>query len=146
MVRMNPLQSLNRFAGAAPVVVRLIVGTIMTYHGWMKLTGPGPAGVGEFLAGLGLPIPAVFGYLLTFGELLGGLALILGLFTRVAALALTAILVCAVLLVKLEVGLVAETGVGAELDLALIAGFITLALLGPGRPSLDHSLGFERAS
>jgi putative oxidoreductase len=142
---MNPLQSLSRFAGVAPLVVRLIIGTIMAYHGWMKLTGPGPAGVGEFLAGLGVPLPVVFGYLLTFGELLGGLALIIGLFTRAAALVLTAILVLAILLVKVEVGLVAETGTGAELDLALIAGFITLALLGPGRPSLDHSLGLERA-
>jgi putative oxidoreductase len=142
---MNPFQSLSRFAGAVPLVVRLIIGTIMAYHGWLKLTGPGPAGVGEFLAGLGIPIPVVFGYLLTFGELLGGLALIIGLFTRAAALALTAILVLAILLLKVEVGLIAETGVGAELDLALIAGFITLALLGPGRPSLDHSLGLERA-
>ncbi|MGH8907570.1 MAG: DoxX family protein [Egibacteraceae bacterium] len=143
---MNPLQSLGRFSGAAPVVVRVIVGVIMAAHGLQKLTGPGgAAGFGErVLAGLGVPLPVLFGYLMTFGELLGGLALVVGLLTRVVALALTAILIGALLLVKIEVGLIGQGGAGAELDLALIAGLAVLALLGPGRPSVDHALGLER--
>jgi hypothetical protein len=35
--------------------------------------------------------------------------------------------------------------VGFERDLAYISGFIVVLLLGPGRPSLDHLLGLERA-
>lgn len=141
------LTFLGRLAGAAPVIVRVIVGAIMLAHGWGKLTGPGPVGVGEFLAELGVPAPTLFGYLLAFGEALGGLALIVGFLTRLAALLLTVNLVLAILLVKLDVGLIAPQGApgaGAELDLALIAGFIAVALLGPGRPSLDHALGLER--
>ncbi|MGH8900110.1 MAG: DoxX family protein [Egibacteraceae bacterium] len=139
------MSSLGKLAGAAPVIVRVIVGVIMLAHGWGKLTGPGgPASFGaERLAALGVPAPVFFGYLLTFGEVLGGLALIVGLLTRLAAVLLTVDLVLAILLVKVRIGLIAQQGSGAELDLALIAGFVTVALLGPGRPSLDHALGLE---
>jgi putative oxidoreductase len=140
------LASLGRFAGAAPVIVRVVVGVIMLVHGWSKLRGPGgPLGVGAFLGELGVPAPTFFGYALTFVELLSGLALIVGFLTRIAAVLLTVTLVLAILLVKVHVGLIAPpgTGVGAEFDLALIAGLITVALLGPGRPSLDHALGLD---
>ncbi|MGH8931534.1 MAG: DoxX family protein [Egibacteraceae bacterium] len=142
---MNLLQSFGRFAGLAPLIVRVVVGTVMFAHGLQKLTGPGPAGFGQgALAGLGVPFPVFFGYLVTYGELLGGLALIAGLLTRLLALALTVHLLGAILLVKVNVGLIGQEGAGAELDLALIAGLVTLALLGPGRPSLDHAFGLER--
>lgn len=143
------LASLGRFAGAAPVFVRVIAGVIMLAHGWSKLTGPaGLAGVAAFLGEFGVPAPTFFAYALTFLEVGGGLALIVGLLTRVAAVLLTVDLVLAILLVKIHVGLIAPpgTGSGAELDLALIAGFIAVALLGPGRPSLDHTLGLESRS
>jgi putative oxidoreductase len=141
------LTPLGRLAGAAPVLVRVVVGAIMLAHGWNKLTGPGGlTAVGGLLGNLGVPAPTFFGYLLTFGELLGGLALIVGLLTRLAAVLLTLNLVLAILLVKVHIGLIAPpgTGSGAELDLALITGFVTVALLGPGRPSLDYALGLER--
>ncbi len=144
---MSSLQSLGQFAGLAPVIVRVVVGIVMFAHGLQKLRGPGPTGFGQgALAGLGVPLPVFFGYLVTFGELLGGLALIAGLLTRFLALALTVQLIGAILLVKINVGLIGQegAGAGAELDLALIAGLVTLALLGPGRPSLDHAFGLER--
>lgn len=50
----NPV--VQRFAPAAPVVLRLIVGIVMAGHGWQKLTQVGPAMFGEsMVAGLGLP-------------------------------------------------------------------------------------------
>ena len=60
-------------------------------------------------------------------------------------LLLTIDLAVAVLLVKVNVGLITapQTGAGAELDLALIAGFLAIVLLGPGKVSLDHVLGIE---
>jgi putative oxidoreductase len=121
----------------------------MTAHGWQKLTTLGPAGVSaRLLQPLGVPFPTVFGFVLVYGELLGGLALIVGLLTRLAALAFTVDLVLAFALVKVNVGLIAPPGAGsgAELDLALIAGFLALVFLGPGRPSLDHALGLERTA
>ncbi len=77
-------------------------------------------------------------------ELIGGILLVIGLLTRLAALLLAVDLAVAILLVKVNLGLIAEMGVGAELDVALIAGFLALVFLGPGRLSIDHALGIER--
>jgi putative oxidoreductase len=91
-------------------------------------------------------LPVFMGYVVTFSELIGGILLIIGLLSRLAALILTIDLVAAILLVKINVGLIAPqgSGTGAELDLALIAGFLVTLLAGPGRLSLDYALGIER--
>lgn len=129
-------------AGVAPLVARVIVGVIMAAHGLDKLLD-GPAGFAETLTGLGLPAPLVLAWVVTAIELGGGALLIVGALTRIAALLHIAVLVGAIALVKIDLGLIAEQGVGAELDLALIAGLIVVALLGPGRPSVDHAVGIE---
>ncbi len=145
-MRTLALSPLDRLAGLAPLVVRLIVGTIMAAHGWQKLVG-GPANFGQFLAELGVPLPILMGFVVTFVELVGGILLIVGLFSRLAALLLTINLAVAILLVKVNVGLIAppQAGAGAELDLALIAGFVVILLAGPGGLSLDHAFGLDRA-
>lgn len=144
-MRTLALSPLDRLAGLAPVAVRLIVGTIMAVHGWQKLAG-GPANFGGFLGQLGVPLPTLMAFVVTFVELVGGICLILGLFSRLAALLLTINLTVAIILVKSQVGLIAppESGAGAELDLALIAGFLTVLFAGPGRLSVDHALGLEK--
>ncbi len=132
-------------AGYAPLVVRVLVGVVMAAHGLQKLQG-GPANFGQGLAGLGVPLPELMAYVVTFVELIGGVLLIVGLLSRVAALLLTIDLVVAILLVKVNIGLLSPSdgsGVGAELDLALIAGFLVILLAGPGRLSVDNALGYE---
>jgi putative oxidoreductase len=86
------------------------------------------------------------GYVVTFTDVVCGILLIAGLLSRLAALFLTIDLVVAILLVKIHIGLIAPqgSGAGAELDLALIAGFLAILLAGPGRLSLDYLLGVER--
>jgi uncharacterized membrane protein YphA (DoxX/SURF4 family) len=71
----------------------------------------------------------------TFVELVGGALLIVGLLSRLSALLLIIDLVVAILLLKVYVGLLSppDGGIGAELDLALIAGFLVILLAGPGR-------------
>src|SRR3954466_2704813 len=144
-MRTLSLAPMDRFAGFAPLVVRVIVGIIMAMHGWQKLTQMGPANFGEqMLGGLGVPLPVFMGYVVTFVELFGGILLILGLLSRLAALLLTIDLVVAILLVKVNIGLLSgSNGTGAELELALIAGFLVVLLAGPGKLSVDHSLGYE---
>jgi putative oxidoreductase len=135
----------SRLAPAAPLMVRVIVGVIMFAHGLMKLQN-GPAKFGLGLAEMGVPAPVFMAYVVTFTELVGGALLVVGLLSRLAALALTINLIVAILLVKLEVGLIAARGggTGAELDLALIAGFLAILLAGPGPISVDRALGLER--
>ena len=139
------LAPIARLAPLAPLVVRVIVGVIMAAHGLQKLQG-GPENFGGALANLGVPLPVFMAYVVTFSELIGGILLIVGLLSRLAALILTIDLVAAILLVKINVGLIAPqgSGTGAELDLALIAGFLVILLAGPGRLSLDYALGIER--
>jgi putative oxidoreductase len=136
------LSPTERLSGYAPLAARVIVGAIMAAHGGQKLAG-GPSNFGAFLGQLGVPLPTLMAYVVTFVELIGGVLLILGLLSRVAALLLTINLVVAISLVKVNVGLIAppEAGAGAELDLALIAGFLVVLLAGPGKLALDGFLG-----
>jgi putative oxidoreductase len=132
---------------AHPVIVRVIVGFMMFAHGVDKLSGgaAGIAGFGEFLSSAGLPAGLLLAWFVTLLELVGGAMLILGLLSRVIAGLLIVELLVAIALVTGQAGLIAEEGVGYERDLAYIAGFLVVLLLGPGRPSLDHLLGFEEA-
>jgi putative oxidoreductase len=130
---------------AGLLVVRLIVGIIIFAHGWEKLTVIGPANFGQGLAQSGVPLPIFMGYVVTFTEVIGGILLIVGLLSRLATLLLTINLTVATLLVNIHVGLLSSTGgVGAELPLTLIAGFLAILSVGPGMLSLDYLLGVER--
>jgi putative oxidoreductase len=129
------------------LVGRVLVGFIMAAHGWQKLVDMGPATFGrQTLDPLGVPAPVAAGYLVTFTELIGGLLLMAGLLTRLAAIALTIDLVVAIILVKSGSPLIVpsdQPGAGVELDLALIAGFVIALFSGPGRLSLDRILGVD---
>jgi putative oxidoreductase len=82
-------------------------------------------------------------YVLSYGELFGGALLIVGLLTRLVALAFILEMILAILLVKIDIGLIAQGGAGAELDLALIASMAAIATLGPGSLSVDRNVGIE---
>ncbi len=137
----------NRLAPWAPTVLRVTLGVIMAVHGWQKLTAMTPAGFGNgMLDGLGVPAPVAMAWVVTLVELVGGIALVLGLASRIAAAANGLVLAGATLLVKTDLGLVAEMGSplpGAELDLALIALSIGVVALGPGRLAIDRSTGLD---
>ncbi len=142
-MRTLALSPMDRLAEFAPLAVRVIVGTIMAAHGLQKLSA-GPGNFGGLLAQLGVPAPTLMGYVVTLVELGGGVLLAVGLLSRLAALLLTINLAVAVLLVRVGVGLSPQSGgVGAELDLTLIAGFLVVLFAGPGRISLDRALGIE---
>lgn len=137
----------HRLAPAAPVILRLVVGSVMALHGWQKLTEMGPAAFGEgMVAELGIPAPVLVGWVITLVELIGGSFLIVGFLTRISAVAVTVVLLGATLLVKPDLGLIAPMGSmlpGAELDLSLIAGALGVLILGPGKPSVDHAVRIE---
>lgn len=141
-----PTRSLAPYA---PTVLRVTTGVIMAAHGYQKLTGMTPAGFGNgMLDGLGVPAPVLMGWVVTLIELVGGIALIIGLGSRVAAALIALVIAGATVLVKIDIGLIAEMGAplpGAELDLLLIAASVGIVLLGPGKLALDGVLGLDRA-
>ena len=77
---MNSHQSTHQHAALA---LRLTLGTVLLSHGLLKVLVFTVPGTVDFFAGLGLP--PVAAYLTIFGELAGGAALLLGIFTRLVA-------------------------------------------------------------
>jgi putative oxidoreductase len=136
-----------------------MVGTVMFAHGEQKLAiGPTELGQKEFI-NLGIPLAVPLAYVATFAELIGGLLLVVGLLSRVAALVLLLDRIAALFFGKVYIGrfvaylllkvtfesvVPQNSWIGAELDLTLIAGLLVVLLAGPGRLSFDYALGFER--
>jgi len=130
----------------ATLVLRLAVGVVLAYHGWLKL--PDIAGFAGFVDSLGIPAPDLMAYVVTYLEFLGGIALIVGLATRYFAALFVVEMIFTIVLVKLDIGLIApEAGVGAELDLLILAIALSLVLVGAGKWSVDALFsGRRRAS
>jgi putative oxidoreductase len=134
--------SLGRAADLGPLFLRLGIGLIFAWHGWGKFDS-GVSNLASSLASLNVPYPEVVAWLQVIAEGVGGLLLIVGLFTRLVTLPLIAIMIGAILLVKIDLGFVGTAVPGYEYDIALIAGLLGLLFIGPGRLSLDGALGLE---
>jgi len=125
-------------------ILRVVVGVVFTGHGCQKLFVFHFAGVAGFLGQAGFPLPFVSAVIVTLVEFLGGIALILGLLTRIAA-GLNAIdMIVAVLAVHLKHGFFVQQ-MGFEYALTLLAATLCLVLAGPGAAALDNIL-FKRSS
>ncbi|HEY4384717.1 MAG TPA: DoxX family protein [Ktedonobacteraceae bacterium] len=114
------------FLRLAPLPLRLILGIIFISHGIMKFTAL--ASTVHSFGHIGIPLPTIAVPIIALIELIGGIALILGLGSRMFALLLALDMLVAILTVKLAMGLVG----GYEFELSLIAGLLTLILSGPG--------------
>lgn len=132
----------GRWPGAAAVltmtILRVVVGVIMTVHGFQKLSDLG-ATESNF-ANMGIPLPAVSALLATAGEFLGGLGLITGLLTRIAAFGVFCTMAVAVFAVHLPNGLLASNN-GFEYPLTLLATALFFIAAGAGPISVDAWLG-----
>ncbi|HEV2698649.1 MAG TPA: DoxX family protein [Terriglobales bacterium] len=133
----------------AMLPLRLVVGYGFMAHGYAKLAKE-PEHFISILAALGVPAPALMGWLTIGTELIGGLALLLGAFVMFASIPLAAILLVAALTVHLPYGfssikLQGVTAAGAqfgnpgyELDLLYLACLVTLVLGGSGPLALGN--------
>ncbi len=141
------LSGTQRFAVAVPLVLRIVIGGVMTYHGYQKFDD-GIEGAEMFFETVDAPAASVTAPLVAVVDLVAGIALILGAATRLAAIALGGVLVGALILVKTDIGVIGSMGEmpGAELDLALLAGLVVLVILGPGPVSVDRAAGIEPRS
>jgi putative oxidoreductase len=114
----------------ALLILRVVLGIIMIYHGWPKVTNLG--GTIEGMAGMGVPAPAVAAIFATVAEVVGGLLMVLGAFTDIAGLMFVIDMLGAITFVHAKNGFSVAKG-GMEWPLLLAAAALAIALAGPGR-------------
>ncbi|MFC4061350.1 DoxX family protein [Planomonospora corallina] len=123
----------------ALLIARLGIGVVFVAHGWQKVGVNGLAATAAAFDQIGVPLPVLSAWFAALVELLGGIALIIGLAVPVAGALLAVNMLGAYLFVHAGKGLFVDTG-GAELVMALGAGSLALAAAGSGRCGLDHLL------
>jgi uncharacterized membrane protein YphA (DoxX/SURF4 family) len=129
------LAALSRFQPAVPLLLRAVLGVIFIAHGFQKID----AGIGAFsasVARLGFPAPYLFAWAAALSEFLGGICVLIGLFTRYAALAISIVMIIAVTRVHLHQGLIG----GYEYPLVLLAVAAAVMLTGAGPISFDRNI------
>jgi len=134
---------------SAPVYLRVVLGAVMFPHAAQKAFGWfGGGGVTGTLAFFreALHLPNALGILVIAIELAAAVALVLGAFTRVAALAIGVVMVGAVASVHLQHGFFMnwfgnQAGEGFEYHLLVLAMAAALVIQGAGRASIDRWLG-----
>jgi putative oxidoreductase len=136
---------IGSWGALALLLVRLAMGIAFVLHGWPKIQNP----MGWMNAMGGSSVPSFLQALAALAEFGGGIALILGLLTPIAALGIVCQMLGAFLLVHFPQGhpFVSQGGPSYELALVYLVVSITLIALGPGKWSLDALLfsrrGFE---
>src|SRR6202023_123818 len=133
---------------AATTVLRLVLGIVFFAHGAQRMLGwfggYGFTGTMGFFTGM-MHIPAPFAFLAIAAEFFGGLGLIFGLLTRIAAFGIFANMVVAVALVHRQFGLFmnwtgAQKGEGYEYHFLVLAITAFLMIRGAGAASVDRRL------
>jgi len=126
----------------APLILRIVFGGLFLWHGIDKFRAGIDMVEGAFTM-WGVPAPSVAAPAVALLEVIGGVALIVGLGTRLFSMLLAVVMIGAIILVKADVGVIAAEGAGAEVDIANLGGLLALMLLGPGPISVDAKVGLE---
>ncbi len=129
-------------ASAAVLLVRLMVGAVFLSEGIQKFLFPADVGAGRF-AGIGLPSPEILAPMVGGFEIACGTLMLLGLFTRLAAVPLIAIMLTAIYTTKIPI--LEKQGFWkmaheARTDWSMLLGALFLLIVGAGAWSVDARL------
>ena len=136
-------------AGLSALVLRVPVGIVLAAHGAQKLFawfgGYGLEGTGQYMESIGLAPGFLMALLAGSAEFFGGLALVLGVLTRPAALVSAFTMLMAIFTAHISNGLFLSNG-GYEYALALFAATLSLVFSGAGRLAVDNLIANKFAS
>ena len=118
------------------VPLRVVVGLVFLMHGGQKLFIFGLGGTADIMGKLGMGLPSLAAALVIAAELLGGLAIVSGLYARWAGAALAIEMLVAIPVARLHGGFFAPYGL--EFELTLLGACLTFAALGSGGISLER--------
>ena len=141
-LRSEPLTTAKKDWGIA--ILRVAVGIVFLAHGAQKLFVYGFQGVEGAFAQMGIPMPGILGPFVALLELIGGIALILGLLTRWVSLLFAIEMGVAILKVHLAGGFFLPKGI--EFAFMMCAASVALALAGPGAAAFESRLFAKRDS
>jgi putative oxidoreductase len=121
------------------LILRLVLGITFFIHGLAKFQ-MGLGNVSGFFQSIG--IPGFMAYVIATIELVGGIAMILGIGTRIVSILFVFVMLGAIFTAKLSAGFMGNGKMpGYELELALLAISIYLAISGNRLYSLDSLFG-----
>jgi putative oxidoreductase len=118
-------------------LLRVIVGVVYVMHAYLALAVFGPSGMVAYQVKNGIPFPEIATWYLILAHGLGGICLVLGIFTRWAALANVPVMLGAIVFVHRKSGFWAHQG-GYEYVLVLLLASVALAMTGGGALSLKR--------
>jgi putative oxidoreductase len=134
--------------GFGQLALRIPVGIVFIAHGAQKLFGAfggyGLEGTGQWMASIGLNPGFLMALLAGSAEFFGGIALMLGLLVRPAAVVLAFTMLVAIFAVHIGNGLFMSND-GYEFGLVLLAASVSLAISGAGRASIDRIIASKIA-
>lgn len=146
-------------APASTLLIRIMVGGVFLSEGIQKFLYPAARGAGRF-ANIGLPAPELLGPFVGIVEIVCGALVLLGLFTRLAAIPLIFVMLVAIVTTKVPI-LLGESYWGLSLrklqsygffsmahesrtDFSMLLGSLFLAIVGAGPLSLDRRIADSR--
>jgi putative oxidoreductase len=121
----------------ATLVLRLFIGILFVIHGWPKMKNPKQAA--GWVKSTGWAWAAGFAYAFTALEFFGGLALIVGFLTRIAAILFVLEMLATTIFARMKLG--KKLMGGWETDLLFLVGALALVFLGAGAWSVDALVG-----
>ena len=134
-------------ASAAVILIRAMVGLVFLSEGIQKFLYPEIRGAGRFLK-IGLPSPEFLSYFVASFEIVCGILIVLGLFTRLAVLPTITIMLVAIFSTKIP--MLSEDGFwsmahAARTDFSMLLGSIYLLIVGAGPLSIDAVLFWKKS-
>jgi putative oxidoreductase len=127
------------------LVLRMVFGLFLAYHGYNKFAGPGGLrGTTGWFGSIGMKWPRWQARLAASTEVGAGVLLAAGLLTPLAAAGVIGVMLVAIVVAHWKVGFfIFKEGQGWEYCASIAVAAFAIATIGPGEISLDHALGID---